>query len=143
MIEQSLSLRASHLQMLCTILNYELSTVVLYLLQYYWQITIFLAAFAALLFTPYLIFILIKEKRYGYIIFFISFVIFPLSVIILFLSDHLFYLAYLQIPLPLFYFYCFMLRFNANEWLREINWKIQRETQKSAPKISDDYITLR
>ena len=143
MIDADLSLRASHLQRFCSILTYELSTIVLFFLNFFWQLTLFLAVLAAILFTPYLIFILIREKKYGWITLFILIVILPLIVIILFLSDHLFYLAYLQIPLPLFYFYCFLLRFDAKEWLKEVNWKIYNEERKSEPNLSNEFITLR
>ncbi len=141
-VEENLFERGSRLQRFCTILNFELSTVVLFLLMYIWQVTIFLAAFAAMLFTPYLIFVLIKEKKTGWIIFFILLVIFPLVTIILFLSDDLFYLAYLLIPLPLFYFYCFIIRFDANGWLKEINGKIYNENQIK-PEVNNDFITLK
>ena len=62
-VEENLFERGSRLQRFCTILNFELSTVVLFLLTYIWQVTIFLAAFAAMLFTPYLIFVLDKRKK--------------------------------------------------------------------------------
>jgi hypothetical protein len=150
MIDADLSLRASHLQRFCSILSFELSTIVIFFLQFLWQLTLFLAVLtlflavlAAILFIPYLIFILIKEKKYDWITLFILIVILPLIVIILFLSDHLFYLAYLQIPLPLFYFYCFLLRFDAKEWLKEVNWKIYNEERKSEPNLSNEFITPR
>jgi hypothetical protein len=143
MIDQNLSSRASHLNRLYTILNYELSTTILFILQNVWQLTLFLAAAAAILFTPYMIFVLWKEKKYGWIIIFMFMVVLPLLIIILFLSDHLFYLAYLQIPLPLFYLNCFSLRFDSKEWLKEITWKIYYEEQKSLPKINNDFITLK
>jgi len=143
MIEQDLSFRVSHIQRLCTLLNFELSTSGMFLLQFLWQITLFLAAFAAILFTPYLLFVLVREKKYFWLGLFIAIVILPMLIILLFLSEHLFYLAFIQIPLLLFYLYCFMLRFDANEWLREMNWKIYDEAEKSEHKINDDFITLR
>jgi len=143
MIEQDLSFRVSHIQRLCTLLNFELSTSGMFLLQFLWQITLFLAAFAAILFTPYLLFVLVREKKYFWLGLFIAIVILPMLIILLFLSEHLFYLAFIQIPLLLFYLYCFMLRFDANEWLREINWKIYRQTEKQKLKADDDFIVLR
>jgi len=115
----------------------------MFLLQFLWQITLFLAAFAAILFTPYLLFVLVREKKYFWLGLFIAIVILPMLIILLFLSEHLFYLAFIQIPLLLFYLYCFMLRFDANEWLREINWKIYRQTEKQKLKADDDFIVLR
>jgi len=143
MIDADLTLRASHLQRFCSILSFELSTIVIFFLQFFWQLTLFLAVLAAILFIPYLIFILIKEKKYGWITLFILIVILPLIVIVLFLSDNLFYLAYLQIPLPLFYLYCFLLRFDAKEWLKDVNWKMYSRERKSEPDLNDNFITLR
>jgi hypothetical protein len=143
MIKQDLTFRVTHLQRLCTLLNFELSTSVMFLLQFLWQITLFLAAFAAILFTPYLLFVLLKEKKFVWLGLFIAIVLLPMLIIILFLSEHLFYLAFIQVPLLLFYLYCFMLRFDANEWLREMNWKIYDQAEKSEYKINDDFITLR
>ena len=143
MIEQDLTFRVTYVQRLCTLLNFELSISVMFLLQFLWQITLFLAAFAAILFTPYLLFVLIKEKKFVWVGLFIAIVILPIIIIVLFLSEHLFYLAFIQVPLLLFYLYCFMLRFDANEWLREMNWKIYDQAEKSGHKINDDFITLR
>lgn len=138
-----LSTRTSNLERLSTILNYQLSTLVLFLLSYFWTITLVLAVIAAIIFTFYMIFVLIEEKKYGWIIFFIFLVIVPFFTIILFLSDVIFYMAYLLIPLPLYYFYCFMLRLSVNDWIKERNWKLFNEAQKLQSKNNDDFITLK
>ncbi|RPI71636.1 MAG: hypothetical protein EHM47_09790 [Ignavibacteriales bacterium] len=143
MIDADLSERADRLQRFCSILNYELSTVLFYIIHFYWLLTLFLSVLAAILFTPYLIFVLIKEKKYSWLIIFVLLVISPIIIINTFFSKSLFYLAVIQIPVLLFYLYCFMLRFDANEWLREINWKIYRETEEQKSKLDDDFIVLR
>ncbi|MGA7836947.1 MAG: hypothetical protein WB996_03215 [Ignavibacteriaceae bacterium] len=98
-------------------LKYELSTSTLLLLSWLWILAIGLATAAAIIFTPFMLTILFKEKKYGWIIFFVIIVILPAaSAIIYFLnSDYLQILA--LVPLVLFYFYCFLLRITIHEWL--------------------------
>ena len=71
-----------HLSLLGKILNYQLPTVVILLSYTIWftvgvLFIIDLLALAAIIFTPYLIFVLKKENRKGWIILFIAIVIIP------------------------------------------------------------------
>jgi hypothetical protein len=100
-------------------LNYEVSSALLYFLSFQVFIFIFLASAAALIFTPFMLYVLYSEKKKGWIVLFIIIVIAPiiflsiLSVMIEFSRPLLF------ISVGLFYFYCFILRFEVNDWVRE------------------------
>ena len=98
-------------------LKYELSSSALLLLSWLWGITILLSTVAALVFTPFMLHILFQEKKFGWITFFIIIVILPaITVLIFFLHSN--YLMFLiLIPLVLFYFYCFLLRYTVDDWL--------------------------
>ena len=63
------------------ILFYELSTFVLVFLHYAWLITLYLVIIAAILFTPYMMYVLIKEKHYEWIVIFIFMVVLPYLVV--------------------------------------------------------------
>ena len=118
-------LSTRNLGRLSKILNYQLSTVVLYVASFFIPI-LFLAILAAVLFAPYMLFVLFQEKRYGWIIFFIISVLLPLFIDMLIFRTSDVYLILLSFPLALFYFYCFLLRFTVNDWIRERNAKNER-----------------
>lgn len=119
------------LQRLKIYLNYELSTSILYFLHYLGVfIVIFLALAAALIFTPFMLIVLFKENKIGWIIFFIILVILPLIIFTTVAIMFKFGQPLPLIPLGLFYFYCFLLRYEVNGWLREINAKNQYQIEK-------------
>ena len=68
---------------------------------------------AAILFTPYLIFVLYKEEKYGWITTFIAIVLIPVLGLLVFAFQ------YNVLALLPFYFYCYLLRFEAKNWLKE------------------------
>ena len=98
-------------------LKYELSSSVLLLLWWLWGLAIFLATAAALIFAPFMIYILYKERKFGWIIFFFLIVILPLILIIAFTLHSNYFAFLIFIPLALFYFYCFTLRITVADWL--------------------------
>jgi hypothetical protein len=85
---------------------------------------------AAILFTPYIFYILIKEKRYGWIITFFIMIIIPLIFGPIIFRDTLAFEASLMIPLGLFYFYCYLIKFSVAKWIRNYNWHKQLEEQR-------------
>jgi hypothetical protein len=87
---------------------------------------LYLAIIAAILFAPFMLYVLFKEKRYGWIIFFIIIVLLPLLIDVLFFYHTNVYLILLFIPLALFYFYCFLLRITIRDWMQEKNAKNER-----------------
>ena len=117
-----------HLTLLGRILNYQISFAVI--------VTVYLVLFSqgvipiliiitlvAIIFTPYLLFVLKIENRKGWIYLFISLVIFPIIISTVLYFVYQFLLPLLFIPLLLFYFYCFLLRFSVNEWLADLRAK--------------------
>ena len=106
-------------------LNYEVSTSILYFLSFQVFIFIFFALAAALIFTPFMLYVLLKEDKKGWIVLFVIIVITPIILLIILAIIFDFALPLLIVPLGLFYFYCFLLRFSVNGWLREISMKNQ------------------
>jgi hypothetical protein len=98
-------------------LKYELSSSVLLLLSWLWGLAIFLATVAALIFTPFMIYILYKERKFGWLIFFFILVILPLIIITAFFLHSSYFMVMIYIPIVLFYFYCFLLRYTIEDWL--------------------------
>ena len=98
-------------------LKYELSSSSLLLLSWLGSLLILLAAFAAIIFTPYMLTILFKEKKFGWITFFIISVLLPAVFIGIYFSgsDYSYFLDI--IPLVFFYFYCFLLRITVHDRL--------------------------
>ena len=96
---------------------------------------------AEILFTPFIIYVLVLENKKGWIISFIILVLLPSVLILVFVSQY-----FMLILFP-FYLYCFILRFEAKSWLTEkrarnelIMQKIRSENEK---KNLENFIVLR
>jgi hypothetical protein len=118
----------SHLVLLKNLLNFKLPLSVIavgYVLMISPAgvfIVIDVLTIAAVLFTPYMLFVLKKEKHAGWIYFFIIMVILPLiAVSIIYYSGTPFMKALIYIPLALYYLYCFLLRFSVNGWIDDLH----------------------
>lgn len=98
-------------------LDYELSTVLLFFLSWFWTLMIVLMGIAAILFTPLMLKILFQERKFGWITFFLILVVIPLIVIQFLDIEPNYKFAMSLIPFALFYFYCFLLRFAVRDWL--------------------------
>jgi hypothetical protein len=98
-------------------LKYELSSSVLLLLSWLGSLLILLATFAAILFTPYMLTILFKEKKFGWVTSFIITVLLPAVFIWIYFSGSDYSYFLFLIPLAFFYFYCFLLRITVHDWL--------------------------
>ncbi|MFZ1518775.1 MAG: hypothetical protein WAU11_08370 [Ignavibacteriaceae bacterium] len=85
---------------------------------------------AALLFTPYIFNVLIKEKKIGWIILFFAMIIIPEVLGYLIFKETLAFEAALLIPLAFFYFYCYIIKFEVDKWLSDYNWYQERMQQK-------------
>lgn len=106
-------------------LNYEVSSSILYFLSFQVFVFIFIASAAALAFTPFMLYVLFSEKKKGWIILFIVIVIVPIIFLLILSVMVEFSKPLLFITLGLFYFYCFLLRFEVNDWVREASAKNQ------------------
>ena len=103
------------------ILYFELSTSAAFILQSFFPINIYLIVIAAILFTPYMLFVLFKEKKYGWITFFFLLVVLPYPVTFLIIGDYILLPAWLLLPIIPFYLYCFLIKYSVSEWLKEYN----------------------
>lgn len=112
------------------ILNFELGTSVLLFLQGNVWIALPLIIIAAVIFTPYMLYILTIERRFNWIIIFIIIVILPFILFYFFSKDSYALEAFLLIPFIFFYFYCLLLRLSVNQWIKDYNWHTYYEEQK-------------
>ena len=119
-----------HLRKLSVYLNYELSTVVLYLLTYLWQITLVLAIIAATLFVPYMLYIFFRLKKVAWLISFGIVVVIPFIICIIIGLNVGYLAAFLLIPLGFFYFYCFLIKLAVRDQLSEISTRDEFNKQR-------------
>ncbi len=118
-------------------LNYELYTSIIYIASFFSWIALVIAGLLALVFTPFLIYVLIKVRKYGWLIFFITLIFVPPFIALLIGVKGYLYEILLSIELGFYYLYCLLLRFTVNDWCEGISWKMlrkQREIEKSNSK---------
>ena len=112
------------------ILYFELSTSAGFILSSFWPINLYIIIAAAILFTPYMLYVLIKERKYGWIVIFFLMVVLPYPVIYLIIGEYILLTAWLLLPVIPFYLYCFLIKFSVDDWLREYNWEQQLVEQR-------------
>ena len=120
-----------------TILNYEHSTSILLFLQGNVWIALPLVIIAAVLFTPYMLYVLYTERRFGWIITFVIIVILPFVLFYFFSRESYALEAFMLIPFIFFYFYCLLVRLSVNEWIKAYNWHVYYEEQRRESKQRD------
>ncbi len=76
---------------------------------------------------PFIIFFLIKWKKYMWLAMLLTFILLPSGVIYWLIIESIFSKFFLMIPLSLFYFFCLLLKFSAKDWLIEAEAKLERE----------------
>jgi hypothetical protein len=104
-------------------LKYELSSSLLFLLSFFGLMFVFVLVFFALIFTPFMLYVLYKEKRKGWIIFF--FILISSPFVLLFAgSQYLLVAGFLS--LATFYLFCFLLKFASDEWVKERGFYLTR-----------------
>lgn len=84
-----------------------------------YNLLLLLIAAAAILFTPYIFYVLIEERKFGWIITFFVMIIIPLLFVHFLFLDALFHDAIILIPLAFFYFYCFLIKYDVDRWLSD------------------------
>lgn len=94
------------------------------------QILLLVIATAAILFTPYIFYVLIKENKYGWIITFFMMTLIPLTLTYILFKDSIFIEALILIPLLSFYIYCYLIKFEVDKWLADYSWHQERLQQK-------------
>jgi hypothetical protein len=116
---------AVNLERLSRILSYHISTASLYIASFFLPV-LPIAALAAVLFAPYMVYVLLQERKYGWITFFVLLILLPILPVVLFLRHSDYFLIFLSLPLAFFYFYCFLLKITIRDWIVERNTWIQR-----------------
>ena len=98
-------------------LNYNIGSMPLYLVSLFYVYAIIIFEAAAIIFTPFMLKILFEEKKWGWIIFFVVFVLLPIACIYIFTFKSNFFNVLKLIPLVLYYVYCSLLRLAITDWL--------------------------
>lgn len=83
------------------------------------KLFLWLIAAAAILFTPYIFYVLVKERKFGWIITFFVMIIIPLLFVHFKFLDALFHDEIILVPLAFFYFYCFLIKYDVDKWLSD------------------------
>ncbi len=122
-------------------LNYEISSSLLYLGSWFIPMFTSLLFFAAIVFTPFMLFVLYKEGKNGWIIFFSIIVILPVVILISFYS------SLLMVVLVPFYLFCFILRMEAKGWVTEMRARndlaLQKIRKANEGTALEDYTIMR
>ncbi|MDZ7626133.1 MAG: hypothetical protein U5J96_16995 [Ignavibacteriaceae bacterium] len=111
------------------ILYFELSTAIAFILNF-WPINLYVIVGAAILFTPYMLYVLYKERKYGWIVIFFLVVVLPYPIIYLIVGEYILLTAWLLLPVIPFYLYCFLIKFSVDDWLNNYNWEQQLIEQR-------------
>ncbi|MBS4033872.1 MAG: hypothetical protein KGZ85_05365 [Ignavibacterium sp.] len=119
---------SDHLARLAQFLNYEISASILFGLSFFAATFLIAALILAGVFIPYLIYVLLKEGRHGWIIFFNLMVVLPLIFSLLFIPSY--FSVFILVSAGFFYCYCFLLRMTVNEWISERNWRLELVNQR-------------
>lgn len=110
-----------HLSKLSKVLNFQMSSSILFLLSFFGSVFLFFAFSAALLFIPYLNYVLWVEKRRLWLVIFYVLIILPIIITFILIPAYTIYTA--LVSLSFFYGYCYVLRLSVNEWIKQNNWK--------------------
>lgn len=111
-------------------LNYEISSSILYLLSFHVYILIYVVSAAAIVFTPFMLYVLFKESKNGWLAAFVVIVLLPASIALILGTASGFGKIALLITLALFYFYCSLLRYTIHDWVEDINAKQKYRVEK-------------
>lgn len=130
MNEIEIRLSNTNLTRLSRYLNYEIAGSVLFLFSFFAGFLIFFLIAAAIVFTPFMLFVLYKENKKGWIVFFFILIVIPFILSTIFHFTFSFVFPWHLIVLVLFYFYCFLLRIEVNNWMRERRSKLQYLMEK-------------
>ncbi len=83
-----------------------------------------------MLFTPYFLYVLFSEKRYGWLTTYTLLVVFPAIFLIALIWNDFNQIGLLFLLMLPFYVFCFFIKFSVDDWIREYNWEQQLIEQK-------------
>lgn len=127
----------SHLRKLSKILNYELASSILLVLSWISVLAMPLMILAAIMFIPYLIFVLTILKKWGWISGLLVFVFVPLIGVVFLASGSEYLNYFLLIPMTMFYLYCFLIKNSVREWLHSIEEKKRYQQEKTKREVEN------
>jgi hypothetical protein len=113
------------------ILFFELSTSVTLVLFSFYPINLYIIIIAAILFAPYMLYVLIEERKYGWITIFFFMIVLPYPVLYLITRDYILLPGWMLLPIIPFYLYCFLIKFSVDDWLREYSAEQQLTEQRN------------
>jgi len=90
----------------------------------------FLIITPPVLFTPFFVYVLLKEKRYGWLTTYFLMVILPGIIILITFWDDISKIEVLLFLVLPFYLFCFFIKFSVEEWIREYTWEQQLIQQR-------------
>lgn len=116
-------LRVTKLRRLYYWLSYHRFTGLLYggLFILPWVIILAALILIAVVFTPYMLFVLYKEGKRGWLIFFAFLVGVPVALAFVSTGSPIFDAVLDFMPLLAYFFYCYLLRFSVREWISDAN----------------------
>jgi hypothetical protein len=82
------------------------------------------------LFTPYFVYVLFSEKRYGWLVTYILLVVLPAIFLIISIWNDFNQIGLILLLMLPFYIFCFFIKFSVEEWIREYNWEQQLIQQR-------------
>ena len=112
------------LESLYKYLNYEIFSSVLYFASWFVGMLLPLLFLLAIVFSPYMLYVLYLEEKKGWIITFVLLIILPAILTLIFFP------MIIIVGLAPFYFYCFILRMEVRNWLQEKNARNELTLQK-------------
>ena len=115
-----------HLERIQSILRIEIPAYILFSLSVFTGAGFILLKIAVLIFAPYLLYVLYRVKKYGWIAFFFAFVLLPYILSRLIPMGSLLSVIFNAFPLLIFLIYTFLLKMAIPEWIGEINAKLSR-----------------
>lgn len=102
------------------------------------RILIIIIASTAVVFIPYIIYVLLKENRKGWISFLIILVIIPILFVLSIFQLSMFYNMAAIFPVFLYTLYCYLLKAQVSEWLKEYYGHQNRLEQKRLKKEEEE-----
>lgn len=130
----------THLQRLNYYLNFETSSVIIYLIFLFLSSTILILILGATagVFTPYMLFVLFKEKKTGWLITFIIMIIVPFILGMIFYSPEAKSVLLSNVTLGTFFLYCFFLKMSTRDWVSDENARNELNRQRKLRKLQDN-----
>ncbi len=100
-------------------LNYEISSSVLLILWFVQGIGFYLMILAALVLLPLMIKVLFEQKKTGWLIFLSIIVLGSILLKFLWFTNPVVMMIITILPLIVFYFYCFALKWSIGDWIED------------------------